>query len=48
MCMTVGCNLQINFCNFFHSSDLVFFGLKAFDTGYLVNTTPPTVLAGSF
>ena len=30
------------------SSDLVIWGLKHLDTRYLVNATPPTVLAGSF
>ena len=30
MCVTFGCNPQINFCHLFHSSDLVIFGLKAF------------------
>ena len=29
MCMTFGCNPQISFCYFFHSSDLVSFGFKA-------------------
>ena len=30
MCMMFGCNLQIHFCHFFCSSDLVIFWLKAF------------------
>ena len=28
MCMTFGYNPQINFCQFFHSLNLVIFGLK--------------------
>ena len=48
MCMTFGCNPQINFCYFIRSSDLIIMGIKHLDTGYLVNATPPTVLAGSF
>ena len=28
MCMTFGYNPQINFCHFFHSLNLVIFGLK--------------------
>ena len=49
-------NPQINFCYLFHSSDLVIFRLKAFrhwascerNTGYLMNATPPKVLARPF
>ena len=52
MCMTVGCNSQINFCHFFRSLNLVFFcstsSKKHIDTGYLVNATPPTVLPDVF
>ena len=29
MCMTFGCNPQINFCHFFSNLDLVILGLKA-------------------
>ena len=43
MCMTFGCNPQINFCYFFCSSNLVIFDL---DTEHLVN--PTTGLAGPF
>ena len=49
MCMRFGCNPQINFCHFFQSLNLVNFWLNFYqsiiDTGYLVNATPPTVLA---
>ena len=36
-CMMFGCNSQINFCHFFHASNLTFFGstsTKHIDTGY--------------
>ena len=40
----------IAFCHFFGSLNLVIFifGLKHIGTGYIVNATPPTVLAVSF
>ena len=42
-------NPHIKLCHFFRTVNLVIFGIKAsIDTGYLVNTTPPTVLVGSF
>ena len=40
MCMTFGCNPQINLC--YYLRGLNFFWLKAIDTGYLVNANPPT------
>ena len=46
--VTFSCNPQINFITFFTAQTWSFWGLKHLDTGYLVNTTPPTVLAGSF
>ena len=59
MCMTLGYNPQINFCHFFHSLNLVIFGLelshfwaqlllKLMDIRYLVSATPPTILSQSF
>ena len=39
MCMTFGCNPQINFCYFIRNSDLIILGIKQLDTGYLVNVT---------
>ena len=42
-------DLHIKFCHFFRIVNLVVFGIKAYrDTGYLVNTTPPTILVGTF
>ena len=48
MCMTFGCNPQINSRHFFAVWTLSFLGLMHLDTGHLVNPTPPTVLPGSF
>ena len=48
MCMTFGCNPQMNFCYFFCSSDLNILSLKHWDTGYLVNASAPIVSSRSF
>ena len=45
-CLMFSCNPQIIFCHFFHGSNLVILGLKAFRHWvhvYLVNATPPTI-----
>ena len=39
--------LRLVFVTFFRSMNLVIFGLKDLDTGFLVNTTSPVVLVGS-
>ena len=48
MCMWFWCNPWINFCHFFHFLNFVIFWLqilwKCRDSGYLVSTTPHTIL----
>ena len=48
MCMTFGCNPQINFVFFIQFELRQFLDLKHLDTGYLVNATLSTALARSF
>ena len=49
MFMRFHCNLLINFCHFFRSLNLVIFLAqllpKHIDTTYLVNATPPAIIA---
>ena len=44
MCTAFVCNRLANLCYLLHSSHFVILGIKHLDTGYLVNTTAPTVL----
>ena len=46
MCMTFGCNPQINVCHFFRSLNLVIF--LAYSIWTLVNATPSTSLPEFF
>ena len=55
MCMALkfGCNPKVNFCHFFCSLNLYSHFLaqllpKQRDAGYLVNVTPPKILASYF
>ena len=59
MCMTFGCNPQVNICHLFRSLNLVILcvdfyqsiidtGNWVLDIGYLVNATLPTILPVSF
>ena len=47
MCMTIGCNPRLHW-EYLAVRTTWFLGFKHLDTGYLVNATPPTVLAWSF
>ena len=48
MCMCFGYNCEIIFCHFFHFVNLVIFWPQCIDSGYLVSTTPHTILYRSF
>ena len=41
MCMTFGYNPQINFCHFFHSLNLVIFGLNYYKSLWTLDTVYP-------